>query len=421
MKTGKKGIAVLAIAAACILVLELIPWVLYPLQGGKSFNRALLRGRVMTPESPFSDSVLVQPDMAFHYGQALHPYLGYTGDAGLDTVVTGKYGSDYDHEAASDTAAYVVAVTGGSVAMQYASREHMKSMSAEMEAWPEMQGRKVHFVSYCYAGYKQPQQLMGLLYFLSIGDEFDMVINLDGYNDLMLPRMENYPAGVNPFYPRSWNFQTSSAIGTDELRVAAKLMNLREERERVRRGYSWWLPRNSNFLLSLWEGRDNRIRARIMEENTALRSVQERNKYSFQSHGPRFHTDSDDAYFREMIAYWGRCSEMMYQVCQARGIRYLHLLQPNQYMPGSKEMGAEELSVAMMPDQEPARLWITRFYPELCAEGERLRQKGLPFFDLTGVFRRTTEPIYVDPCCHVNERGNELMREVIMQKIRSSL
>jgi hypothetical protein len=421
MKMWKNGIVGLTIVLSCVLILELVPYFLYPLQGGKSFNRALLRARVVTPESPFSDSVLVQPDMSFHYGEALHPYLGFTGDAGLDTVVTGKYGSDYDHEAAGDTAAFVVAVTGGSVAMQFASRTNMKSMRAEVEGWPEMKGRRVHFVSYSYAGYKQPQQLMGLLYFLSLGDQFDVLVNLDGYNDLMLARIENYPSGVNPFYPRSWNFQTSSAIGTNEIRVAATIMNLREERENTRRRFSWWLPRNSNFLLSLWEGRDNRIMQKIMEGNTALRTVQSREKYSFQSHGPKFTAADDGAYLMEMIRYWGRCSVMMHQVCEANRIRYHHFLQPNQYVPGSKTMGEEESRTALMPAGEPARKLMTRYYPELAAEGERLRQLGLPFTDLTTVFRDITEPLYVDPCCHVNEKGNELMRAVILKKIREGL
>ena len=38
-----------------------------------------------------------------------------------------------------------------------------------------------------FAGYKQPQQLLAVNYFLSLGSEYDLVINVDGYNDIVLP------------------------------------------------------------------------------------------------------------------------------------------------------------------------------------------------------------------------------------------
>jgi hypothetical protein len=45
-------------------------------------------------------------------------------------------------------------------------------------------------------GYKQPQQLMALNWFMALGGEFDIVINLDGFNDVALPALENVPTRI---------------------------------------------------------------------------------------------------------------------------------------------------------------------------------------------------------------------------------
>jgi hypothetical protein len=38
---------------------------------------------------------------------------------------------------------------------------------------------------------------------------------------------------------------------------------------------------------------------------------------------------------------------------------------------------------------------------------------GVAFTDLTGVFAGTTEPLYVDNCCHLSPRGSEIMARAL--------
>ena len=42
-----------------------------------------------------------------------------------------------------------------------------------------------------HEGYKQPQQALVLAYFLSIGQPFDLVINIDGLNEVALSPLNN--------------------------------------------------------------------------------------------------------------------------------------------------------------------------------------------------------------------------------------
>ncbi len=81
------------------------------------------------------------------------------------------------------------------------------------------------------AGYKQPQQLLALAYFLSLGAEYDLIINLDGYNDIVLPITDNYSFGVNPFFPRAWNLRISRQPCKKILTVIGEVRYLRDLKE----------------------------------------------------------------------------------------------------------------------------------------------------------------------------------------------
>ena len=43
--------------------------------------------------------------------------------------------------------------------------------------------------------------------------------------------------------------------------------------------------------------------------------------------------------------------------------------------------------------------------------------RGVRFHDLTRIFENHPETIYRDTCCHVNQRGNELLGEAIAEAI----
>ena len=96
-----------------------------------------------------------------------------------------------------------------------------------------------------FAGYKQPQQLLALAYFLSLGAEYDLMINLDGYNDIVLPFTDNYNVGVNPFFPRNWNLRISRQPSKKILAVIGKVRYLRDLKEENLEGLTSSLFRGS--------------------------------------------------------------------------------------------------------------------------------------------------------------------------------
>jgi hypothetical protein len=95
---------------------------------------------------------------------------------------------------------------------------------------------------------------------------------------------------------------------------------------------------------------------------------------------------------------------------------YLHFLQPNQYVAGSKEMGPEERAVAYF-EGHPFQRSVVVGYPKLVKAGQELREQGVAFFDLTGILAGRKEPLYVDTCCHLGKPGYEIIASRIADEI----
>src|SRR4030095_3931354 len=65
---------------------------------------------------------------------------------------------------------------------------------------PYFAGKELVLLSFAAGAYKQPQQLLILNYFLSIGQQFDMVLNIDGFNETAVAALNNR-AGIDISMP----------------------------------------------------------------------------------------------------------------------------------------------------------------------------------------------------------------------------
>jgi len=106
----------------------------------------------------------------------------------------------------------------------------------------------------------------------------------------------------------------------------------------------------------------------------------------------------------------------MRALCEANRVRFHHVLQPNQYVPGSKAFAPGERELAWRPGK-PMRPHVEKGYPLLRDAGRELREAGVRFHDLTQVFAEVSDPVYIDDCCHFGQRGTELLADAIGQAI----
>jgi hypothetical protein len=257
------------------------------------------------------------------------------------------------------------------------------------------------------------------VWLMSLGMHFDVIVNLDGFNEVALPVTENLPKGVSPFYPRNW-YGRLGVLDSTMFALSRRHAELMESR-------AFWAETFSRFPLRwsvtanvAWRALDVLIDTRINAvavEGQAHKPDDSAMPYS--ARGPAFSYADEDAAYDDLVRMWKEASIHMNRIAAANGARYLHFLQPNQYVPGTKEMGEEERRVAL-DEKMPYRPGAIRGYPNLIAKGRELRQAGVAFFDLTQIFAPYKQALYIDNCCHVGTEGNRILATRIADEIANA-
>ena len=381
----------------------------YRLVRGRPFPRATYvqmitdasRSRAEAPENdgaPRADAF--QPFESRTY--VIHPYLGYYANLSGDPAKEPMLGLPSKTLTRSDDR-LIVAILGAS----FAGGIYTHGGRVLVDRLQERSGREVVLVHLPVAGYKQPQQLMQLAYLLSLGAEFDAVINVDGFNEVALGPSENLPKGVFPAYPRSWYFLTGQINDPEELAKLSRLTERREQRESWARFFAKTRLASSNVFLVLWRIGDSlltRSWAAISQE-LARTTVQAKGGYSVT--GPQTDLAEEDM-FELLATVWRNGSLRMRALCEAFGTEYFHFLQPNQYVEGSKPMQSEERFIAMNP-KHPYGQSARKGYPYLIEHGKALSRARVNFHDLTPIFAENSSSLYKDACCHLNEAGYQIV------------
>ena len=260
---------------------------------------------------------------------------------------------------------------------------------------------------YGLPAFKQPQQTNLVTWLLALGFEPDCVINLDGLNEVALG-MLNTDHGAHPGYPsfQHWAHLVGGVDTSDEtLARAREVWNLRSRAvEIARTALDRGLHRSAALgLLTL--SRVERLHAEWGEAHAAYSAALSEAVDPVAARGPVF----DESRALELcVAIWESSSRSLAALCRARGIVYLHALQPTLLDEGSKPLTEEEQAYT---DTYPSVVHgVRRGYPLLRAAGERLREDGIAFVDTSDVFRDVRGTIYHD-LCHFRRPGTEILGE----------
>ena len=362
---------------------------------------------------------------------ALHPFLGYVLDRDSHPAAKNKrshpeaveYGFIWGrekifHQAADDQ--IIVGIFGGSVANQIANFG-ASLLQEELPGIDRFAGKEVIVIDFALAGYKQPQQLMTLNYFLALGANLDMVLNIDGFNDVALAEPHNVNNGVNPFYPRNWHIRVET-LDPAMRRIQGEIAYLRERQAERTVYFKHSLWRYSRTATLLWKIADQQLASLITDKEMGLLNDRSEGteKYQargYQARGPKFEYTSRSEMFHEFAEVWRQSSLQMHHLCAGMGIEYYHFLQPNQYDPGSKPLSSEERRNFFREDH-PYRPGVIEGYPLLREVGVELRRQGVEFYDTSRIFTDTEETLYVDDCCHYNWKGLGIFVQHIMKAIK---
>lgn len=353
----------------------------------------------------------------------LHPYLGFSQNpnANFQANGLGFFGPLPNNEKNENQ--FNIYITGGSVAKQtFASNRILKE---ELKKHPFFNGKKIQVLCLAMGGYKQPQQLLALNYLLFLDAPIDMVINLDGFNEIALPYTEGRRQATYPFYPRNWaNFaQSYSNPQFHDYRLEGK--KLVEKRINLIQFYTKSWLRHSYFALLIGKTKLASINNRILRVNEKMKAAITSKEHDFQSQGPAYEYQEESIYFQDFVDKWKQASIMMDQICRANDIPYFHFLQPNQYVKGSKVLTEEENKIAniLSTNRKKGAQYnymqaVTKSYHLLQETGLSLKNDhGVAFTDLTMIFKEEKEAVYADFCCHFNPYGIQQINKEIASHI----
>ncbi len=317
---------------------------------------------------------------------------------------------------------YTILLTGGSVAAFFALTEG-EALAQDLGRDPRLDGRRVVVLQGAHASHKQPQQQNRVALHLSLGHRPDLVIDLNGFNEMAFG-VENGRKGCNPAWPTSPSWGSSvagvSSPSPERMDLIAELWKLRNESYGIVRSVLKNGLQRSCAIGTLAEARLRTlsVRRNELQQRLALvenASTDERTRR--QVGGPDFDA-SPEALLDASERVWIESSRSMRALCDSRGLAYLHVLQPALFDAGSKPVSAEEQRI-----QNPNDSWLIGArdgLPRLRRAGLQLAAEGEHFLDASRMFDGLTETYFVD-AIHFTPRGNAMLRALIVERIRSEI
>jgi hypothetical protein len=413
---AKKLLVALIATVLGLLLLELGAWVVYSAYRHRPFDREEVSARLFgrSPSEPAAAPEADQEEpLRANLPTMIHPYFGYVFNTTWPNINQyGFFGSGPFATRSRDTV--IVGLFGGSVA------EHMVKQSRDLlletlQKHAAFKDKRIELFSLAVHAYKQPQQLLILTTLLALGAQFDIVVNLDGFNEIDAAK-DNLQDGINPFYPHMWNLYAGRSLASGAAVHIGNAQAVYARREALRGWFASWPVEHSVFLLTVWDFLDQRYVAELRAETLALEQALAQVATAPQVSGPPSTFPDDETMYQEFTEVWARSSLEMAILCRGMGITYFHFLQPNQYLPGSKTLTEEELQDDYDPRvAETGR--IATAYPMLIARGRELAEQGVNFVDLTMMFKDERRTVYSDTCCHLNALGNMLLASEIGRAI----
>ena len=99
----------------------------------------------------------------------------------------------------------------------------------------------------------------------------------------------------------------------------------------------------------------------------------------------------------------------------------MHVLQPNQYVPGSKLLTETEKRIAYRSDDEYSAFndMIRKGYEAIAREIPELQARGVHIIDGRMLFADVTSDIFIDTMGHINDDGAQIVLEAIVSYLAS--
>jgi hypothetical protein len=351
-------------------------------------------GFVYEPEKPLYN-LAVQPKKPFESSQCKVNKYGFTGEP----VFLKKQENTIN-----------IVILGGSVANQLFCLSR-NTLIDTLKTFSNLKNKTIHVVGLGIGAYRQPQQLMAINYYLAHGGEFDILINVDGFNEAHFPKamMEKH---IFPSYPFRWN-QYIASFNTNQIKEIGKIALYQRIKQRLVAIFD-----HANFSVTanvLWSFLDGLLDTRIYKAHQHLeKTLEKKDAKSFHISGPN---EAVEDIVNFSVDIWFRSSHQLANLAKMNGASYFHFIQPNIHIKNSKALTDNEKSLVKNLSSHFNPDILNTIYPLFSKKGQELIKFDTHFYDLTYIFKNEKQTIYVDTCCHYNQVGNDVMAKFIGQKI----
>ena len=363
--------------------------------------------------------------------ERLHPFFGYVMKPGAFTnekfkLKVNKHGffSLYEYPfVKTNKKQFIIGVFGGSVANNFAVDEYINQiLSKKLQIYPEFAEREIVVLNFGNGGYKQPQQLLILNYFLALGQELDLVINIDGFNEVALSNLNN-KAEVEIGMPSVQHIKPLTGLANNNLppEAMSAIVEINETKKQLKAG----INKLQTCQLALCHAVTSLQVKQLV--NNYQQAVVKYDSQVKQSNSDTANSDivyipkadsvlEDAAAFDKMASMWYESSIGMNQILSSRKIKYFHFIQPNQYYPTKRAFTAREKEIAI-DNKSPYIEGVKKGYPMLLSKVEDLQKARVNVFNAVNILDNTKETVYKDACCHYNSVGEEVLANYVSSSI----
>ncbi|MDJ1184443.1 hypothetical protein [Roseofilum casamattae] len=370
--------------------------------------------------------------------EILHPYFGYiskpgTGFGGFEfqsVFQANNYGLvsrvDYPYRRENENQ-FLIGIFGGSVATFYYMNEvENPTLERSLKQLPNYADKEIVLLNFSQGGYKQPQQLLLLNYFLSQGQELDMAINIDGFNEVAIAS-RNRKKDINFSMPSSFQLLplaqlANNNLSIEQMEVMLEVLNTKEHLKQTIA-----TQQTCGFALCYYL-QDIRYYFALQAYYHHLEEFEEKRKESGNSNDSLVYIQTtanlaEEESYEQMSDFWANASLAMASVLKQRNIPYFHILQPNQYYPTERKFSEEEQE-RFAPENNRKNPYIEGVelgYPYLLDRSTILLDNDVNFFNGTTSLDAQTDTVYIDTCCHYNQTGRNVFANYVASQIVFSL
>jgi uncharacterized ubiquitin-like protein YukD len=362
--------------------------------------------------------------------ERFHPFFGFVQKPSADFrpgFKVNNYGfiSPYDYPfKKTNKNQFVIGVFGGSVASNYSIFEiQNKILPAYIKQLPAFKDREFVILSFATGGYKQPQQLLILNYFLALGQEFDIVVNIDGFNEVALSNLNN-KNNIDLAMPSLQHILPLTNLANNSLSIKAMKATVRiqENKARINQG----LESLQHCTLAACDALTSVYIQNLVNnyKTDVIKFEKERTRQKDDGSVIYINTNKsvlqDSVAFDQMAWNWAKSSIFMNKVLSASNVPYFQVLQPNQYYQTKRVFSAAEKQIAFNKDTPYAKA-VELGYPALFKKFPNLEKNNINVLNAVNVFDKTKDAVYVDSCCHYNQAGEVVFSNYVGSSILEGL